>query len=110
MGWNHRERPQSSLVGEAPDRKYLNHAMPKDWRDWHRHYDNPNSSIALRLEVVQRDLRRALAESPKGDGITQLITMCAGEGRDVFGQKVGLAKAASGVSPPTTLAGALFDW
>ena len=84
MGWTHRERPQSSLVGETPDRKYLNHAMPKDWQDWHRHYDNPNSSIALRLEVVQGDLRRALAESPKGDGITQLITMCAGEGRDVL--------------------------
>jgi len=33
-----------------------------------------------------------------------------GEGRVVFGQKVELTKAASGVSPPTTLVGALFDW
>lgn len=59
--------------------------MPKDWRDWHIHYDNPNSSISLRLELVQRDLRRALAEAPNDEnGIVNLITMCAGEGRDVL--------------------------
>ena len=59
--------------------------MAKDWRDWHQHYDNPNSSISLRLELVQRDLRRALAEAPNDEnGIVHLITMCAGEGRDVL--------------------------
>lgn len=59
--------------------------MAKDWREWHHHYDNPNSSIALRLADVQRDLRRALAEAPRGeDGIIHLISMCAGEGRDVL--------------------------
>ena len=59
--------------------------MGKDWREWHRHYDNPNSSTALRLAIVQRDLRRALAEAPRDeDGIINLITMCAGEGRDVL--------------------------
>lgn len=59
--------------------------MPKDWRDWHQHYDNPSSSISLRLELVQRDLRRALAEAPNDEnGVVNLITMCAGEGRDVL--------------------------
>ena len=59
--------------------------MPKDWRDWHQHYDNPNSSISLRLELVQRDLRRALSEAPNDEnGVVNLITMCAGEGRDVL--------------------------
>jgi hypothetical protein len=59
--------------------------MPKDWREWHQHYDNPNSSISLRLELVQGDLRRALAEAPSDeDGIVNLITLCAGEGRDVL--------------------------
>jgi hypothetical protein len=59
--------------------------MAKAWLDWHRHYDNPNSSIALRLTVVQRDLRRALVEAPcDEDGIVHLICMCAGEGRDVL--------------------------
>jgi hypothetical protein len=59
--------------------------MPKDWRDWHQHYDNPDSSISLRLELVQSDLRRALAEAPNDEnGVVNLITMCAGEGRDVL--------------------------
>lgn len=59
--------------------------MAKDWLEWHHHYDTPNSSIALRLADVQRDLRRALAEAPRGeDGIIYLISMCAGEGRDVL--------------------------
>ncbi len=59
--------------------------MPKDWRDWHQHYDNPNSSISLRLNLVQGDLRRALAEASNDEnGVVNLITMCAGEGRDVL--------------------------
>lgn len=59
--------------------------MPKDWRDWHQHYDNPSSSISLRLELVQNDLRRALAEAPNDEyGVVNLINMCAGEGRDVL--------------------------
>ena len=60
-------------------------AKDKDWLEWHRHYDNPNSSISLRLAIVQRDLRRALAEAPRGeDGTIHLTCMCAGEGRDVL--------------------------
>lgn len=59
--------------------------MTKDWHEWHHRYDNPNSSITLRLAVVQRDLRRALTEAPRDqDGVINLITMCAGEGRDVL--------------------------
>jgi hypothetical protein len=59
--------------------------MPKDWRDWHQHYDNPSSSISLRLELVQNALRRALADAPNDEyGVVNLITMCAGEGRDVL--------------------------
>jgi hypothetical protein len=35
--------------------------------------------------VVQRELRRALAEAPRaGDGRLRLVAMCAGEGRDVL--------------------------
>jgi len=70
---------------QAPPTFGLMKPMAKDWHEWHRHYDNPNSSIAFRLTVVQRDLRRALAEAPCGEeGIVDLISMCAGEGRDVL--------------------------
>jgi hypothetical protein len=71
----------------APLDIWFNAAMAKDkdWLEWHRHYDNPNSSISLRLAIVQSDLRRALAEAPRGeDGTIHLISMCAGEGRDVL--------------------------
>jgi hypothetical protein len=50
---------------------------------WHTNYQDPDSSLARRLRVVQRDLRHALAESP-GNGELRLASMCAGEGRDVL--------------------------
>lgn len=59
--------------------------MTKDWRQWHRAYDDPNSSLARRLQVVQRDLRRALTQAPRGeDGVRRMISICAGDGRDVL--------------------------
>jgi len=57
----------------------------KDWQEWHRHYDDPGSSLTGRLLVVRRELRRALAEAPRAeDGRLRLVAMCAGEGRDVL--------------------------
>jgi hypothetical protein len=53
-----------------------------DWLDWHRPYDDPNSRLSRRLAVVQRLLRDALDAAPAGD-IT-LVSMCAGQGRDVL--------------------------
>lgn len=59
--------------------------MSKDWLKWHSYYDKPDSSLINRLDVVQRDLRRALQEAPPDcDGVLRLISMCAGEGRDVL--------------------------
>jgi len=59
--------------------------VTKDWLQWHRHYDTPNSSLAQRLIAVRRDLRRALAEAPcDSDGVVRMMSICAGEGRDVL--------------------------
>ncbi|MFB9848794.1 SAM-dependent methyltransferase, partial [Micromonospora andamanensis] len=59
--------------------------MTKDWLRWHQDYDSPNSSLARRLRVVQHDLRRALTESPHDEhGARRLISICAGDGRDVL--------------------------
>jgi len=55
----------------------------QDWVRWHERYDDAASSLARRLSVVQREVRRALAEAP-GDGELRLASMCAGEGRDVL--------------------------
>lgn len=56
--------------------------MTTDWVQWHGDYDRPNSSLARRLQVVRQCLRRALTEIPSGE--RRLISMCAGDGRDVL--------------------------
>ncbi len=59
--------------------------MTNDWQRWHGHYDDPSSSLSLRLEAVRHDVRRALDEAPRGtDGVVRLAALCAGDGRDVL--------------------------
>ncbi|GAB3825260.1 class I SAM-dependent methyltransferase [Dactylosporangium cerinum] len=59
--------------------------MNRDWVRWHQEYDTPGSALDRRLEVVRRDLRRALGTSPaEPDGTRRVLSICAGEGRDVL--------------------------
>ncbi|HEX5205187.1 MAG TPA: class I SAM-dependent methyltransferase [Actinoplanes sp.] len=53
--------------------------MTRDWVRWHDDYDAPGSSLSRRLEVVREHLRDALAEGP-----ASLLSICAGDGRDVL--------------------------
>ncbi len=55
----------------------------QDWAEWHRDYDNPNSMLSRRLELVQGHLRRELDRLPTG--AIRLISLCAGQGRDAIG-------------------------
>ena len=52
-----------------------------DWVAWHQPYNEPNSNLARRLTVVQEHLRSALEGRT---GPIRLISMCAGQGRDVI--------------------------
>jgi hypothetical protein len=52
----------------------------KDWVAWHAPYDVPGSRLARRLAVVQDQLRLTL-DRLRGD--VTLISLCAGQGRDV---------------------------
>ncbi|MCM4085010.1 class I SAM-dependent methyltransferase [Paractinoplanes hotanensis] len=52
--------------------------MTRDWQQWHEEYEIPGSSLARRLEVVQGYLRPLLARPRR------VISMCAGDGRDVL--------------------------
>lgn len=54
-----------------------------DWRDWHDNYDRPGSRHARRLRVVQRRLREVLDDSPSGP--LRVVSLCAGQGRDLLG-------------------------
>jgi hypothetical protein len=59
--------------------------MTHDWLRWHEDYDVAGSSLARRLLVVREHLERALNEAPADpDGHRRLISMCAGDGRDVL--------------------------
>jgi hypothetical protein len=59
----------------------------RDWVEWHRDYDDPGSLLSRRLELVQGHLRAELERAPAGD--VRLISLCAGQGRDVIGVLTG---------------------
>ncbi len=55
----------------------------RDYRSWHEQYDDPTSPLAERLRIVQHRLGELLSAAPAGP--IRLISMCAGQGRDVIG-------------------------
>jgi hypothetical protein len=55
---------------------------PRDWLEWHRPYDDPNSRLARRLAIVQQRIREALDAARPGP--LTVISMCAGQGRDLL--------------------------
>jgi hypothetical protein len=59
----------------------------RDWVEWHQGYDDPGSLLSRRLELVQGHLRAELDRAPAGD--MRLISLCAGQGRDVIGVLTG---------------------
>ena len=54
----------------------------RDYLRWHEEYDMPGSRLHLRLLVVEDMIARALDELPPGP--VRLLSMCAGQGRDVL--------------------------
>jgi hypothetical protein len=55
----------------------------KDWVAWHSPYDDPGSGLSRRLAIVQARLVQALDRCRPGRA--QVVSMCAGQGRDVLG-------------------------
>jgi hypothetical protein len=60
---------------------------PRDWAEWHQPYDDPDSLLSGRLRRVQAHLRVLLGRQPPGP--VALISLCAGQGRDVIGVLAG---------------------
>lgn len=63
----------------------------RDYREWHRQYDDPGSSLSWRLETVRGLIGRALDAT---EGPVQVLSLCAGDGRDVLGVLAGREDAA----------------
>ena len=53
-----------------------------DWVAWHEGYDDPASGLSARLQLVKRHLAAALDRAPAGP--IRLVSLCAGQGRDVI--------------------------
>ncbi len=56
--------------------------MTDEWIEWHRGYSG-NGLLARRLEVVRNFVREALDRCAPGP--VRVISMCAGDGRDLLG-------------------------
>jgi len=54
-----------------------------DWGRWHEDYQRPDSSLARRLAVVRRRISETLNQCPPGP--IRVVSICAGDGRDLLG-------------------------
>ncbi|MFD4758673.1 class I SAM-dependent methyltransferase [Streptomyces sp. NPDC058439] len=53
-----------------------------DWQTWHDQYDVPDSWLSRRLRAVSARIRAALDAAPPGP--LRVISVCAGQGRDLI--------------------------
>lgn len=61
-----------------------------EWVEWHRSYDGDRARTQ-RLELVRERIREALSESPPGP--IRVVSVCAGDGRDLLGALEGHPRA-----------------
>ena len=69
------------------------HSLPlsaMDWHAWHRDYEG-DTPLARRLVVVQGRIRDLISESRAP--LIRVISMCAGDGRDIVGALAGHSAA-----------------
>jgi hypothetical protein len=55
---------------------------PSHWVRWHQFYEDLESPLSVRLRLVQAAFARALDEAPPGP--VSVVSLCAGQGRDVI--------------------------
>lgn len=54
----------------------------RDYLTWHEAYDDPSSALSRRLATVQQHVREEL---DRRTGPVRVVSVCAGDGRDVLG-------------------------
>jgi hypothetical protein len=54
------------------------------WVRWHREYEDPGSKLSLRLRTVQRMVAEVLDGVSSRSRPIRVVSMCAGQGRDVI--------------------------
>jgi hypothetical protein len=53
-----------------------------DWASWHAQYEDPASALSQRLAAVREQIALALGRAAPGP--VRLLSLCAGDGRDVL--------------------------
>ena len=66
--------------------------MSRDWVEWHHQYDDTTGPLAQRLAVVATLIRDALDAAPPGP--IRVLSLCAGDSRDLALGAAGHARAA----------------
>jgi len=66
--------------------------MARDWVEWHRSYTDPNSELSQRLAVVTAAVEAVLSGAPHGP--ISVLSLCAGEARDLSLAAAGHPRAA----------------
>jgi predicted RNA methylase len=70
---DHRETVAAAGASSASD---------SHWVRWHQHYDDPSSPLSVRLRIVQSMVADVLSAAEEGP--IQIVSVCAGQGRDVI--------------------------
>jgi hypothetical protein len=71
------DHPETAVAAEGTSSPSDSH-----WVRWHRHYDDPSSPLSVRLRIVQAMVADVLSAAP--DGPIRIVSVCAGQGRDVI--------------------------
>ena len=56
--------------------------MANEWVEWHRGYEGDQPHVR-RLRIVQERIREAISSAPRGP--IRVVSICAGDGRDLLG-------------------------
>ena len=77
------DRGDTPVTGEGGSRP--SDAADSHWVRWHRPYDDPQSSLSLRLRTVQSMVGDVLDGVPASrPEPIRIVSLCAGQGRDVI--------------------------
>lgn len=65
--------------------------QPRDWVQWHRQYQDTESALSRRLACVVDCVRRLVSATDPGP--VTILSLCAGDGRDVISALTGHERA-----------------
>jgi Putative methyltransferase len=84
------DHPETAETGGGSGSGGSGSGSVSHWVRWHTAYEDPSSSLSLRLRTVQSMVRAALDEIPAGGARSshpasiRMVSLCAGQGRDVI--------------------------